>query len=252
MTNTKLSGKVALITGATRNLGRAISVALGEDGADIVVHTRGGASEAEARETAVAVEKAGRRALVVNGDITKVAEVERLFTEAKAKFGRIDILVNNAGLVIKKPLVEITEDDYDRLFAINSKAAFFAMQQAAKHLENGGRVINIGTTLLAAVTSNYSAYAGSKAPLEDFSRALAWEIGKRNITVNTVAPGPLDTSFFKNSEPPQALDYVKTRSVLGRIGEIDDIVPAVRFLASDEARWITAQTIFVNGGYAAR
>jgi NAD(P)-dependent dehydrogenase (short-subunit alcohol dehydrogenase family) len=247
-----MGNQVAIITGAARNLGRAVAVALAKRSIDIVVHHHGASSRDEAKETARLVEQAGARSLVVDGDISSLAEIRKLFDAAHATFGRVDIVVNNAGVIVKKPFVEITEAEFDRSFAINAKAAFFVMQEAARRISDHGRIINIGTTLLAATTMNYAVYAGSKAPLEDFTRALAKEIGARGITVNTIAPGPLDTPFYHSQESPQAVAYAKTASVAGRLGVPDDIVPVIEFLASPASQWLTAQTIFVNGGYLAR
>lgn len=251
-TDNELSGKVAVVTGSARNMGRAFAEALARRGADVVVHHHGASSKGEAEETARLVEKAVRRAIVVAADLGSVAEVKRMFAETAAAFGRLDIAINNAGLIVKKPILEVTEEDFDRSFAINAKAAFFVMQEAARRIEDGGRIVNLGTTLLAATTASYGVYAGSKAPLEDFTRALAREIGARGVTVNTIAPGPIDTSFYREHEAPEAVAYASRASVQGRLGKIEDIVPLVEFLASPASQWVTAQTIFINGGYLAR
>jgi len=247
----ELRGKVALVTGAARNMGRAFAQALARAGADVVVHHHGEGSRADAEETARLVGAEGTRALVTQADLARVADVRRLFEHAKAAFDRLDIVVNNAGVIVKKPFVEITEEDYDR-FGINAKGAFFVMQEAARVIADGGRIINMGTTLLAATTAFYSVYAGSKAPLEDFTRALAREIGARGVTVNTVAPGPVDTAFYHEQETAQSTAYATQASVAKRLGTVEDIVPIVEFLASPRSQWVTAQTIFVNGGYLAR
>lgn len=247
-----LDGKVALITGSARNMGRAFAAALSARGADIVVHHHSDSSAADAEETAGLVRQNGQRVLITSGDLADPATVSAMFTAAKDAFGRIDIVINNAGIVIKKPFVEISEDDFDRAFGINTKAAFFTMQVAAKHIEDEGRIINMGTTLLGATTGLYGVYAGSKAPLEDFTRALAKEIGGRGVTVNVVAPGPVNTAFFHGQETDEATAYLSNMSVAGRLGEIEDIVPMIDFLASANSQWVTAQTLFVNGGFLAR
>lgn len=247
-----LEGKVALITGSARNMGRAFAQALAARGADIVVHHRSDDSLADAEETARLVQREGGRALIAHGDLSRPSTVSEVFASAKQTFGRIDIVINNAGVVIKKPFTGITEDDFDRAFGINAKAAFFTMQEAAKQIEDHGRIINMGTTLLGATTGMYSVYAGSKAPLEDFTRALAKEIGNRGITVNVVAPGPIDTPFFHGQENEQSTAYLRNMSVAGRLGEVDDVVPVVDFLVSERAQWVTAQTLFVNGGFLSR
>ncbi|MGI0117878.1 SDR family oxidoreductase [Zooshikella sp. RANM57] len=248
----ELSGKVALITGAARNMGRAFAAALATQGADIVVHYHSNSAAAEAEETARLVKEQGKRALLVQGDLANPQVVEGIFKDTLQTFGRIDIVINNAGMIIKKPLVDYSEEDFDHSFAINTKAPFLVMQQAARHLQDGGRIINMGTSLLAAFTGFYSVYAGSKAPLEDFSHALAKEIGSRGITVNTVAPGPINTPFFHGEENEQTVAYLKSASVTGRLGQVEDIVPMIEFLASEKSRWVTGQTLLINGGFVTR
>ena len=246
--NKELNGKVAIITGAARNMGRAFAIRLAQNGANIVIHYHSESSKADAMETLRLVEKAGAKAINVSGDISDVSEVKHLFDETVKAFDRVDIVINNAGKVIKKPLTEITEEDFDSSFGINTKAAFFIMQEAAKRMENNGRIINIGTTILGATIPFYSVYAGSKSPLEDFTRALAKEIGNRGITVNTIAPGPIDTPFYHDQESPESVARASQAGVAGRLGKPEDIVPITEFLASSKSQWVTAQTIFVNGG----
>ncbi len=247
-----LVNKTAIITGAARNQGRAYAQALARNGANIVVHYHNEAAKSDAEETARLVEQAGTKALLVEGDISDVAVVKRMFEEAKNVFSTIDIVVNNAGIVIKKPMVDVTEEEFDRSFGINAKAAFFVMQEAAKTIADNGRIINLGTTILGATIPFYSVYAGAKAPLEAFTRALAREIGDRGVTVNTVAPGPLDDSFYHGAETPDSVARATQASVAHRLGRVEDIVPVIEFLASPGSQWVTAQTIFVNGGYLAR
>ncbi len=251
-TKRDLVDKVAIITGSARNMGRAFAEALSARGANVVLHHHTSSSSGEVEETANRVLENGASALIMTGDLADPAAVKKIFEAAKEKFGRIDIVINNAGVVIKKPISEVTEEDFDRAFGINAKAAFFTMQEAAKHIEDSGRIINMGTTLLGATTGMYGIYAGSKAPLEDFTRALAKEIGSRGVTVNVVAPGPISTSFFHGQETEQSTAYLSNMSVTGRLGEISDIVPLIDFLTSEDARWVTAQTIFINGGFLAR
>jgi NAD(P)-dependent dehydrogenase (short-subunit alcohol dehydrogenase family) len=135
---------------------------------------------------------------------------------------------------------------------INTKGMFFCMQEAARRISDNGRIINLGTSLLGATTGNYSAYAGTKAPIEHFTRALARELGARGITVNTIAPGAVDTPFFHGPETPQSVEYVKKAHVSGRLANVDDIVGVVEFLASPRSQWVSAQTLFVNNAYLAR
>ncbi|MEM9797795.1 MAG: SDR family oxidoreductase [Pseudomonadota bacterium] len=247
-----LAGKTALVTGSARNMGRAFLLDFAARGADVVVHHRSDASRDDAEETARLARERGARVLIVSGDLSDEATVARIFDETLEAFGRIDIVVNNAGVVIKKPFAEQTEADYDRAFAANAKAPFLVMAQAARRIADGGRVINMGTTLLGATTGAYGVYAGSKAPLEDFTRALAKEIGDRGVTVNVVAPGPIDTAFFHGEENEQSTEFLAHMSVANRLGRVADVVPLVAFLASADSQWVTAQTLFVNGGFLAR
>ncbi|OCQ21457.1 short-chain dehydrogenase [Pseudoalteromonas luteoviolacea] len=250
--NTPLLGKVALVTGAARNMGRAFAYNLAEQGCDVIVHYHSEASLKDAEKTAKLINDLGRKSLIIQGDISRASVAENLFTQALEAFGKIDIVVNNAGAVLKKSFIDYTEEEFDSLFNINCKGAFFIMQNAAKKLEDNGRVINIGTSLLGAFTGGYALYAGSKAPLEQFTRALAKEVGARGITVNTICPGPIDTAFFHAQEDPQSVAYLSAASVSNRLGKVEDIVPMVSFLASDQSQWTTGQTLFVNGGFVAR
>ena len=247
-----LIGKVAVITGAARNMGRAFAVRLAQNGANIVIHYHGESSQPDAMETLRLVEEQGVKAISVSGDISEVSTVKHIFDETIKAFDRVDIVINNAGKVIKKPFTEITEEDFDSSFGINAKAAFFVMQEAAKRISDNGRIINMGTTILGATIPFYSVYAGAKASLEDFSRSLAKEIGDRGITVNVVAPGPIDTPFYHGAETSESVARATQASVSHRLGKVEDVVPIIEFLASSKSQWVTAQTIFVNGGYLAR
>ncbi|KAF9428450.1 hypothetical protein BGZ94_002327 [Podila epigama] len=245
-----LVGKVAFITGSAKNMGKAFALALARRGADIVIHHR--KDDAAAKATADEIHLLGRRTQIVQGELTSVKVIEGIFRDILAHFGHIDIVINNAGVVLKKPMTQISEEEYDQVFNINAKVPFFIMKECAKHMAHNGRVINIGTTLLAITTGEYSAYAGSKAPLEDFTRALAKEAGGRGITVNTIAPGPIDTPFFYGQETPESTKLFASLSVANRLGDVKDIVPLVEFIASPGAQWITAQTLFINGGVTSR
>ena len=247
----ELTGKVAIVTGARNNMGREAAVALARNGADVVVHYHREATRDQAEETARLVQQQGARALLIPGALSQVVNIKRLFDETIKTFGRFDIVVHTAGIMVKKPLAQVTEAEYDRAAGINSKGTFFIMQEAVRRIADNGRIINFGSSLLAANIPNYSTYAASKATMEHVTRALAKEIDwKRNITINTIGPGPVDTSFLRDSETPEGL-AAGTRLV-GRLGEINDIVPLVEFLASPQSRWVNGQTIFINGGYVGR
>lgn len=151
--------------------------------------------------------------------------MERVFDELVNRFGKLDHSVNTAGMVLKKPLTEITEEEYDRMFAVNSKAAFFIMREAARRIEDGGKIITIVTSLLAAYTGLYSSYAGGKAPVEHFTRALSKELFGRNVSVNHIAPGPMDTSFFYPAEADDSVAYSKSSAMNGDLTKLGDTVP---------------------------
>jgi NAD(P)-dependent dehydrogenase (short-subunit alcohol dehydrogenase family) len=248
----ELAGKVAIVTGARNNLGRAFAITLACNGANLVVHYHRAETQAEAEETANLVRAQGVEAVLVQGDLSIITNIRKMYDVATKEFGRIDIVINNAGYIRKKPFVEITEEEFDRCAGINTKGLYFSMQEAAKRIADNGRIINIGTSLLGATIGMYSAYAGTKAPVEAFTRALAKEIGGRGITVNVVAPGPVDTPFFHGQETPQTVENIKRAQVSGRLATVDDIVGTVEFLASPASQWISAQTIFVNNAYLAR
>ncbi|OXM46457.1 short chain dehydrogenase [Amycolatopsis thailandensis] len=251
MSEQNLNGTVAVIAGGAKNLGGLLSATLGQAGAKIVVHYHGDASAADAEKTVEAVRNAGSEAIAVQGDLTRVADVRRLFDTAVDTFGGADIAVNTTGMVLRKPILETTEEDYDRMFAVNAKAAYFFIQEAGRRLSDNGKIISLGTSLLAAFTDGYSTYAGGKAPLEHFTRAAAKEFADRGISVNVVAPGPMDTPFFYPQETPERVEFHKSQAKGGRLTEIEDIVPIIRFLATDGA-WFTGQTLFPNGGYTTR
>ncbi|MBB4893421.1 NAD(P)-dependent dehydrogenase (short-subunit alcohol dehydrogenase family) [Streptomyces olivoverticillatus] len=246
-----LKDKVVVIGGASRNLGSLIAREIASDGAKVVVHYNSPSSKDDAMKTAQAVKDAGGESVVHEADLTKTDEVEGLFEVAIGAFDKVDCMVNTAGMVIKKPMAEVTEDDYDKMFAVNSKAAFFMMREAAKRLEDGGKIVTVVTSLLAAYTGLYSVYAGSKSPVEHFTRALSKELFGRNISVNAVAPGPMDTGFFYPAETEDSIAFHKSSSMNGELTKIGDIAPCVKFLLTD-GWWVNGQTLFVNGGYTTR
>ena len=250
--NRELSGKVAIVTGARANFGRAFAEALAKNGADVVVHYHRQSTQNEAEETARLVEAQGSRAALVSGDLGQVDTVMRMFDAATENFGQLDILVNNAGAIVKKPIAEVTDEDLDRMININTRGTYYCAREAARRISDNGRIINIGTSLLSGMAPNYSAYAGTKSIMEEITRTGARELGERGITVNTISPGPVDTPFFHSQETPESVRYASNLSVAGRLGQISDLVPLVEFLASPGSQWINGQTIWINGGYLTR
>lgn len=251
MTERTLKGKTILIAGGGKNLGGLIARQSATAGANVAIHYNSESSRPEAEATLAAVEEQGVKGVLLSGDLTRAAAVEQLFTDAEAALGTIDIAVNTAGKVLRKPIVETSEDEYDSMFDINAKAAYFFIKEAGRHLAEGGKIITIVTALLGAFTDGYSTYAGGKSPVEHFTRAAAKEFGDRGISVTAIAPGPMDTPFFYGQETPERVEFHKSQALGNQLTQIEDIAPIVRFLAT-EGWWITGQTIFANGGYTTR
>lgn len=250
--NRELTGKVAIVTGARANLGRAFAEVLAKHGANVVVHYHQEQTRNQAEETAKLVQAQGAQVALVSGDLGQAEMVKRTFDTAFENFGQVDILVNNAGAIVKKPMAEVTDEDLERMININTRGTFFCTREAARRISDNGRIINIGTSLLAGMAPNYSAYAGTKAVMEEVSRTGARELGERGITLNTISPGPIDTPFFHSQETRESTAFAANLAVAGRLGTIDDIVPLVEFLALPSSQWVTGQTIWVNGGYLTR
>lgn len=257
MADHSIQGKVALIAGGAKNLGGLIARDLAVHGAKAVaIHYNSAASKADADATIAAVQAAGAKAVALQGDLTTAAGVEKLFADAVAAVGRPDIAINTVGKVLKKPMMEINEAEYDEMSAVNAKSAFFFLKEAGRHVNDNGKVVTLVTSLLGAFTPFYSSYAGTKAPVEHFTRAAAKEFGARGISVTAVGPGPMDTPFFYGQEGADAVAYHKTAAALSPssptgLTHIEDVVPFIRHLVSD-GWWITGQTILINGGYTTK
>jgi NAD(P)-dependent dehydrogenase (short-subunit alcohol dehydrogenase family) len=257
MTDHSIQGKTVLIAGGGKNLGGLIARDLAAHGAKaIAIHYNSPASAAEAEETLAAVRAAGAEAVSFQADLTSAAAVERLFADTIAAIGRPDIAINTVGKVLKKPFTEISEAEYDEMTAVNSKTAFFFLKEAGRHLNDHGKICTLVTSLLGAFTPFYAAYAGTKAPVEHYTRAASKEFGERGISVTAIGPGPMDTPFFYPAEGADAVAYHKSAGALSAFSktgltDIEDIVPWIRMLVS-EGWWMTGQTILVNGGYTTK
>ncbi|MCE4050341.1 MULTISPECIES: SDR family oxidoreductase [Bacillaceae] len=243
---TNLQDKVAIITGASRGIGAQSAIKLAELGAKVVVNYANSPQAAEAVTSSI-MEKGGQ-AIAVKADVSSLKEIEYLFETTISHFGKVDILVNNAGIMHTIPISEVTEEQFDQHFAINVKGTYFACQQAFKHMAPNGRIVNFSTSVAGVMFPGYSIYAATKGAVEQISRQLAREFGPKNITINTIAPGPTTTELFLEGKTPEQLQALKGNNAFGRFGETNDIADALAFLVSDESRWITGQTIRVNGG----
>ena len=243
-----LSGKVAIVTGASRGIGARIATRLAQAGAGVVVNYAGRRDAAE--QVVRSIEAGGGRALAVQGDVSKPQDVRVLFDAAVERFGRVHILVNNAGIILYKRLDQTTDDEFDRLFAVNVKGVFNALREASRRLEDGGRIINFSSSTTRLMLPTYASYCATKAAVEQLTRIFAKEVGQRGITVNVVSPGPTNTELFTEGKSEADIQRMAAMAALGRIGQPEDIANLVLFLASDEAGWISAQNIGANGGLA--
>ena len=237
-----LKGKVAIVTGASSGIGRAIADRLAEEGATVVVNYR--VNVEKARAVADGIVAKGGAALVMQADMSRVADAQRLVQETVQRFQRLDILVNNAGRFTPKNLVDTTEEEFDAILALNAKGPYFAMQAAARVLSDGGRIVNISTALTHLNFPGATAHLGSKAALEQYGKGLALELAPRGITVNTVLPGFTDTGVLTDDTRTMGIQM----SPLKRLGLPSDIADVVAFLVSEQARWLTGQVIHAGGG----
>lgn len=243
-----LDQKVILITGSSRGIGAAIAVKMADAGAKVIVNYAG--SKEAAEEVVNQIKAAGGDAIALQADVSKSDEVKRMFDEAIAHYGRIDVLVNNAGIMITKTIKETTDEDFTRQFDINVKGTFNTMREAAGKLADNGTVINFSTSVNRIMIPGYATYVATKAAVEQLTRVFSKEVGNRGINVNSVSPGPTNTELFTNGKSQEVIDRLAALSPFNRIGEPNDISEIVLFLASDQAKWINAQNIGVNGGMA--
>jgi 3-oxoacyl-[acyl-carrier protein] reductase len=237
-----LTDKVAIVTGASAGIGRAIAERLAQEGAAVVVNY--GKSADKAKEVVAAIESHGGKAVAIQADMSKVADARRLVRDTVRRFGRLDILVNNAGITLAKSLVETTEQEYDEIFALNTKGPYFALQEAAQVIEGGGRIVNISSGGTQLGIPGATAYLGTKAALEQFTKGLAHELAPKGVTVNTVSPGFTDTAMLWDSFREAGAQMTP----LKRLGKPQDIADTVAFVVSDQGRWLTGQTIQASGG----
>jgi 3-oxoacyl-[acyl-carrier protein] reductase len=245
---TDLRNKVALVTGSARGIGRAIVERYASLGASVVINFL--SNEARARETVTAIERAGGKAIAVQADVAKPADLDRLFTAALGRFHRLDIVVANAGVeVIGRRMLDITEAEFDRIYSANTKGAFFTLQFAAKHVADGGRIIYVGSSTTAFPLPGYALYGGSKIAGQFLVEVLAKEIGIRGVTVNSILPTAIEgAGVFTEGSNEEVMQFVRSFRPIQRMGTLDDVANTAEYLASDLVGFVSGQHLLVSGG----
>ena len=242
-----MTQKVALVTGSSRGIGKATAIRLAKEGYDLVINYA--RSKTKALETAAEIEALGRKALVVKANVGDVEKINYLFSEIKKEFGRLDVFVNNAASGVQRPLMELEESHWDWTMNINSKALLFCAQEAAKLMDQGGKIVSISSLGSIRYLENYTVVGVSKAALEALTRYLAVELAGKNIIVNAVSGGVVDTEALKHfPNREELLAEAEQKTPAGRMVEIDDMVNTIMFLLSDGSSMIRGQTIIVDGG----
>jgi len=248
----KLQGKVAVVTGASKGIGAAIAEQLAAEGAAVVVNYA--SSKLGADRVVAAIKGKGGRAVAVQADVSKPADIKRLFAETSKAFGRLDVLVNNAGIYEFAPLEEVTPEHFHKHFDLNVLGLILASQEAVKHFDSaGGSIVNISSVVATSAPANASVYSATKGAVDVVTRSLARELGPRRVRVNSINPGMVETegttSAGVTGDESDFRKQFEAQAPLGRIGQPQDIAPAAVFLASDDSRWITGETLYIAGGY---
>jgi 3-oxoacyl-[acyl-carrier protein] reductase len=245
---TSTEPRVAIVTGASRGIGRAIALRLAADGFTVVVNYAGNASQADA--TVLEIRNRGGVATAVQGDVGDADDVARLFATTQQAYGRIDVVVNSAGVMPMVPIATSSLAEFDRVIATNLRGSFLVLANAAQHLGEGGRIIALSTSVIARSFPSYGPYIASKAGVEGLVHVLANELRGRGITVNAIAPGPVGTELFLNGKSDEQIAQIAQLAPLQRLGTPDDIASAVAFLAGPDGGWVNSQVLRVNGGFA--
>jgi 3-oxoacyl-[acyl-carrier protein] reductase len=240
------TNKVAIVTGASRGIGAAIAERLASDGFTVVINYAGSATEAS--DLVAKIENAGGKAIPAQADVRDADAVARMFDAAETAFGGVDVLVNNAGIMKVARLTDCDDALFDNQVAINLKGSFNTLREASRRLREGGRIINLSSSVVGLYHPNYAVYAATKAGVEAMTHVLAKEMRGRNITVNAIAPGPTATALFLDANTPESIDRLTKLAPLERLGRPEDIAAAVAFLAGPDGAWINGQVLRANGG----
>lgn len=247
--NQKLAGKVAVVTGASKGIGAAIATRLAAEGASVVVNYA--SSKAGADKVVAAITGAGGKAVAVQGDVSRPADIGKLFAETKRAFGKVDVLVNNAGVYEFGPLENVTEEHFHKQFNLNVLGLLLVTQEAVKHFPPaGGSIVNISSVVGPYPVANASVYSATKGAVDAITKSLAKELGPKKIRVNSLNPGMIETEGLHSAGFAQS-DFrkqIETQTPLGRIGQPDDTAKVAAFLASDDSGWVTGETLLVSGG----
>ena len=248
--SSKLKGKVAIVTGASKGIGAAVAKSLAAEGASVVVNYS--SSKEGADRVVAAIEKGGGTAVAIGANVSRKNEIERLFAETKKNFGRLDIVVNNAGIYEFAPIEAVTEEHFHKQFDLNVLGLILASQQAAKHFgPEGGSIVNISSIVSTGRIPYSTVYSATKAAVDAATRALSAELGPRKIRVNAINPGMVDTEGYRSAgiNESDLRKQVEAQTPLGRIGTPEDIAPAVVFFASSDSAWITGESLYITGGF---
>lgn len=238
--------RVAIVTGASKGIGRAVAIRLAADGFAVIANYS--SSRTAADEVVAEIDAAGGKARAVQADVSTSSGIAALFDAGDEHFGGADVLVNNAGVMTLIPLTEMDDATFDRHIAVNLTGTFYGIREAGRRLRDGGRIINFSSSVIGAYGPRYGAYAASKGGVEAMTHVASKELGTRGITVNAVAPGPVETAMFMNGKSDELVQTIVRGIPLGRLGQPDDIAPVVSFLASPEGGWVNGQVLRANGG----
>ena len=243
-----LSNKVVLVTGASRGIGAEIALEFAKAGAKLVVNYVGNKLAAE--NVVKEIVDLGSEAIAIQADMSKKNEVKRLFDQSIEHFGKLDVLVNNAGVMLNAFVKDLSDEQFEKQIDINFKGVYYSLQEAADKLENNGSIVNLSSSVTRTIFPSYGVYSATKAAVEQLSKVFAKEIGPKNINVNCVLPGPTATDLFIDGKTEDQINQIASMNAYKRLGNPSDIAKVVVFLATEEAKWISGQSLGANGGMA--